>query len=80
MTTMPHLSFLAKELKNRGCYVHRSSSGDKAFHVWQRLGPWELVLTDYRFFPGTKTRDGKHPGGLASTNSANAGLLINRDE
>ena len=29
-----------------------------AFHVWQRLGPWELVLTDYRFFPGTKIGDG----------------------
>jgi hypothetical protein len=24
----------------------------------QRLGPWELVLTDYRFFPGTKIKDG----------------------
>jgi CheY-like chemotaxis protein len=52
------LSFLAKELENRGCDVHQSSSGDEAFHVWQRLGPWELVLTDYRFFPGTKIRDG----------------------
>jgi CheY-like chemotaxis protein len=52
------MSFLAKELENRGCDVHQSSSGDEAFHVWQRLGPWELVLTDYRFFPGTKIRDG----------------------
>jgi CheY-like chemotaxis protein len=52
------LSVLAKELENRGCDVHQSSSGDEAFHVWQRLGPWELVLTDCRFFPGTKIRDG----------------------
>ncbi|HEV3439275.1 MAG TPA: response regulator [Gemmata sp.] len=52
------LSFLAKELESRGCDVHQSSSGDEAFYVWQRLGPWELVLTDYRFFPGTKIRDG----------------------
>jgi CheY-like chemotaxis protein len=52
------LSFLAKELGNRGCDVHLSSSGDEAFHVWQRLVPWELVLTDYRFFPGTKIKDG----------------------
>jgi len=52
------LSLLAKELENRGCDVHQSSSGDEAFHVWQRLGPWELVFTDYRFFPGTKIRDG----------------------
>jgi CheY-like chemotaxis protein len=52
------LSLLAKELENRGCDVHQSSSGDEAFHVWQRLGPWELVLTDHRLFPGTKIRDG----------------------
>jgi DNA-binding NtrC family response regulator len=52
------LSSLAKELKNRGCDVHQSSSGDEAFHVWQRLGPWELVLTDFRFFPGTQIKDG----------------------
>lgn len=52
------LSFLAKERGNRGCDVHQSASGDEAFHVWQRLGPWELVLTEYRFFPGTKIRDG----------------------
>ena len=52
------LSFLAKELENRGCDVHQSSSGDEAIHVWRRLGPWEVVLTDYRFFLGTKIRDG----------------------
>jgi CheY-like chemotaxis protein len=52
------LSFIAEELENRGCDVHQSSSGDEALRVWQRLGPWELVLTDYRFFPGTKIRDG----------------------
>jgi CheY-like chemotaxis protein len=52
------LSFLAKELENRGCDIHQSSSGDEAFDVWRRLGPWELVLTDHRFYPGTKIRDG----------------------
>jgi hypothetical protein len=30
---------------------------------WQRLGPWDLVLTDYRFFPGTKIRDGAQTSG-----------------
>jgi CheY-like chemotaxis protein len=49
------LSLLAKEL---GCDVQQSSSGDEAFRVWRRLGPWELVLSDYRFFPDTKIRDG----------------------
>ena len=52
------MSFFAKEMEKRGGDVHRSSSGDDEFHVWQRLGPWELVLTDYRFFPGTKIKDG----------------------
>ena len=52
------LWFLAKELENRGCDVHQSSSGDEAFHVWQRLVPLELVLTDYRFFPGLEIKNG----------------------
>src|SRR5580692_7605861 len=52
------LSFLAKELESRDCDVYQSSSGDEAFRVCQRLAPWELVLTDYRFFPGTQIRDG----------------------
>lgn len=51
-------TWLARELEQRGCDVHQSSSGDEAFHVWQRSGPWELVVTDYRFLPGTKIRDG----------------------
>ena len=52
------LSFLAKELESRDCDVYQSSSGDEAFRVCQRLAPWELVLTDYRFFPGAKIKDG----------------------
>lgn len=51
-------SLLAKELEQRGCDVHQSSSGDEAFYVWQRIGPWELVLTDYRLIPGVKIKDG----------------------
>ena len=53
------LSFLTKELENRGCDVHQSSRVDGAFHVWQQSGPWELVLTDYRF-PGVKIKNGAH--------------------
>jgi CheY-like chemotaxis protein len=51
-------SVLAKVLEERGCVVHQCSSGDEAFHVWQHGVPWEFVLTDYRFFPGTKIKDG----------------------
>ena len=52
------LSLLAKELGNRGCDVNQSPSGDEAFHVWQRLVPWEFVLSDFRFIPGTTVKDG----------------------
>jgi DNA-binding NtrC family response regulator len=51
-------SLLATELENRGCDVHQSSGGDEAFHVWQRLGPWEFVLSDFRFIPGTAIKNG----------------------
>ena len=52
------LSFLAKELGNRGCDVHQSSSGDETFRGWQRLGPFAFVLSDFRFIPGTTVKDG----------------------
>ena len=51
-------SLLAKELEERGCDVLQSCSGDEAFYVWQQLGPWELVLSDYQFIPGQKIKDG----------------------
>ena len=53
-------SLLAKQLEQRGCDVRQLSSGDEAFYVWQQLGPWEFVLTDYRFMPGVKIKDGIH--------------------
>jgi CheY-like chemotaxis protein len=51
-------SLLAKELEERGIETHQSCSGDEAFQVWQQLGPWELVLSDYQFIPGHKIKDG----------------------
>jgi DNA-binding NtrC family response regulator len=51
-------SHVANELENRGCDVRQCSSGDEAFYVWQRLGPWELVLTDYLFFPDARIENG----------------------
>jgi CheY-like chemotaxis protein len=47
------LSFFAKQLEKRGFEIHRSVNGDEALQVWQQLGPWEFVLTAYRFMPGT---------------------------
>jgi DNA-binding NtrC family response regulator len=51
-------SLVAKELELRGCDVRQCSSGDEAFYVWQRFGPWELVLTDYLFFPDARIENG----------------------
>jgi DNA-binding NtrC family response regulator len=51
-------ALVAKELEQRGCDVRQCSSGDEAFYVWKRLGPWELVLTDYLFFPDARIENG----------------------
>jgi DNA-binding NtrC family response regulator len=51
-------SSLTKELEQRGCDVRQCSSGDEAFYVWRRSGPWELVLTDYLFFPDARIENG----------------------
>jgi DNA-binding NtrC family response regulator len=52
------LSFLTKELGNRGCETVQTHFGDGGLHLYQKNGPWELVFADYRFFPGTKIKDG----------------------
>lgn len=51
-------SFLAKQLEERGYDTRQSFRGDEAFYIWQHEGPWRLVLSDYRFIPGTKIKDG----------------------
>jgi CheY-like chemotaxis protein len=52
------LSFFAKELETRRFETYQSVNGDEALHVWQQLGPWEFVLTAYRFMPGTTIKNG----------------------
>ena len=54
-------SLLAKELEERGIETRQSCNGDEAFYVWQQLGPWELVLSDYQFIPRAEDQ------GLCST-------------
>ena len=51
-------SLLVKELEERGYDTRQSFRGDEAFYIWQHEGPWKLVLSDYRFIPGTKIKDG----------------------
>jgi two-component system, cell cycle sensor histidine kinase and response regulator CckA len=51
-------SLLAKQLEERGYDIRQSFRGDEAFYIWQHEGPWRLVLSDHRFIPGTKIKDG----------------------
>ncbi len=51
-------SLLVKELEEREYDTRQSFRGDEAFYIWQHEGPWKLVLSDYRFIPGTKIKDG----------------------
>ena len=51
-------SHLAKELESRAFEVLQAQSGDEGLYVYQKNGPWKFVLSDYRFFPGTKIRNG----------------------
>ena len=52
------LSFLSEELEARGLEVLATHTGDAGLYLYQKHGPWELVLTDYRFIPGVKIKDG----------------------
>jgi len=51
-------SFLAKELEACGCEVLQSHFGDGGLHLYEKSGPWEFVLTDFRFIPGVRIKDG----------------------
>jgi CheY-like chemotaxis protein len=52
------LSFLAKELEARGCEVLQTHIGDGGLCLYKKDGPFAFVLSDYRFIPGTKIKDG----------------------
>jgi DNA-binding NtrC family response regulator len=52
------LSFLAKELEARGYEVLQTHTGDGGLYLYKKNGSCEFVLTDYRFIPGTKIKDG----------------------
>jgi CheY-like chemotaxis protein len=50
-------SLLAKELKGRGFEVLRACSGDGALFLFAKHSPFDLVLSDFRFVPGTEIKD-----------------------
>jgi DNA-binding NtrC family response regulator len=52
------LSFLAKELQARGYEVLQTHTGDGGLDLYKKNGPFAFVLSDYRFIPGTKIKDG----------------------
>ena len=52
------LSFLAEELEARGFEVLQTHFGDGGLDLYQKDGPLAFVLSDYRFVPGEKIKDG----------------------
>lgn len=52
------LSFLTKELEAREFEVLQTHFGDGGLSLYKKDGPWELVLSDYRFVPGPNIKDG----------------------
>jgi two-component system, cell cycle sensor histidine kinase and response regulator CckA len=51
-------SYLARELEARDYKVVQTHFGDGGLHLYQKSGPWEFVLSDYRFIPGVRIKDG----------------------
>jgi DNA-binding NtrC family response regulator len=52
------VAFLAKELEARGCEILQTHFGDGGLKLYNKYGPCELVLSDFRFVPGNKIKDG----------------------
>jgi DNA-binding NtrC family response regulator len=52
------VAFLAKELEARGFEILQTHFGDGGLKLYNRYGPFEFVLSDYRFIPGTQIKDG----------------------
>ena len=52
------VAFLAKELEARGFEILQTHFGDGGLKLYNGYGPFEFVLSDYRFIPGTQIKDG----------------------
>jgi len=50
--------FLAQGLEARGYEVLQTHTGDEGLELYRKNGPFALVLSDYRFTPGTRIKDG----------------------
>jgi CheY-like chemotaxis protein len=52
------LSVLASKLEACGYKVLSTHFGDGGLSLYRKDGPFELVLSDYRFIPGPEIKDG----------------------
>jgi DNA-binding NtrC family response regulator len=52
------VAFLAKELEARGFEILQTHFGDGGLKLYNKYGPWQFVLSDFRFVPGAKIKDG----------------------
>jgi DNA-binding NtrC family response regulator len=49
---------IGSRLRSGGFEVKEASTGDGAMYVYEHQGPFVFVLSDYRFVPGAKIKDG----------------------
>lgn len=49
---------LAEELDTCWCEILHTYFGDGGLELYDKYGPWEFVLTDFRIVPGVKIKDG----------------------
>jgi response regulator RpfG family c-di-GMP phosphodiesterase len=52
------LSFLAKKLEASGYEIVPTHFGDGELFFYKKHGPWEFVLSDYKFIPGVEIKNG----------------------
>jgi DNA-binding NtrC family response regulator len=52
------LLFLTKELEARDCEVVPTHFGDGGLSLYKKDGPFELVLSDFYFIPGSEIKNG----------------------
>jgi CheY-like chemotaxis protein len=50
--------YLRQNLEVRGFEVWEESQGDQALNAYLYKGVWDIVLTDFRFFPGDEIKTG----------------------
>jgi len=49
---------IGSRLRSGGFEVKEASTGDGAMYVYEHQGPFAFVLSDYRFVPDAKIKDG----------------------